>query len=182
MEVLREGVPARGSPARTFKALLVDFKKLHADPPPSSSPLHAASAATQASRHTGKKAAISLSQEYSWEDLLHAVAGLCSVALPDMEESAIYSSLTRSGSKTVVLLLTSEEQSTEEQPQNSQKHKPHRVPTVVSSTNSRDSTKTTTDSAGVQCASDSGDSSELENPFLEVFSASDSSDNERCAI
>ena len=39
----------------------------------------------------------------SWQDVLHAVAGLCSVALPDMEETAIYSSLTRSGSKTIVL-------------------------------------------------------------------------------
>lgn len=182
MEVLQEGVPTRGSPARTFKALFVNFKKLHADPPPSSSPLHAASITTPASRHAGKKAAISLSQEYSWEDLLHAVAGLCSVALPDMEESAIYSSLTRSGSKTIVLLLTSEEQSTEQQPQNRPKHKPHRVATVVSSTDSRNSTKTTTDSAGVQYASGSGDSGELENPFLEVFSASDSSDTERCAI
>ena len=38
-----------------------------------------------------------------WRDLLHAVAGLCSVALPDMEETAIYSSLTRSGSKAIIL-------------------------------------------------------------------------------
>ena len=35
--------------------------------------------------------------------MLHAVAGLCSVALPDMEETAVYSSLTRSGSKTIIL-------------------------------------------------------------------------------
>ena len=34
------------------------------------------------------------------------LAGLCSVALPDMEETAIYSSLTRSGSKTIVLTTT----------------------------------------------------------------------------
>ena len=38
--------------------------------------------------------------------MLHAVAGLCSVALPDMEESAIYSSFTRSGSKTIILTAT----------------------------------------------------------------------------
>ena len=41
--------------------------------------------------------------QYAWQDMLHAVAGLCSVALPDMEESAIYSSLTSSGSKTIIL-------------------------------------------------------------------------------
>ena len=33
MEVLRESVLARGSPAKRFKALLVNFKKLRADPP-----------------------------------------------------------------------------------------------------------------------------------------------------
>ena len=33
MEVLRESVLARGSPAQRFKALLVNFKKLRADPP-----------------------------------------------------------------------------------------------------------------------------------------------------
>lgn len=29
---------------------------------------------------------------------------MCSVALPDMEEAAIYSSLTRSGSKAIILI------------------------------------------------------------------------------
>ena len=44
----------------------------------------------------------------SWEELLHAVAGMCCVALPDMEETAVYSSLTRSGSKTIILLANTE--------------------------------------------------------------------------
>ena len=42
-------------------------------------------------------------QQPWWLEMLHAVAGLCSVALPDMEETAVYSSLTRSGSKTIIL-------------------------------------------------------------------------------
>ena len=44
--------------------------------------------------------------------MLHAVAGLCSVALPDMEESAIYSSLTCSGSKTIILTTDCDNHST----------------------------------------------------------------------
>ena len=43
-------------------------------------------------------------QQPWWQEMLHAVAGLCSVALPDMEETAVYSSLTRSGSKTIILI------------------------------------------------------------------------------
>ena len=42
-------------------------------------------------------------QQPWWQEMLHAVAGLCSVALPDMEETAVYSSLTRSGCKTIIL-------------------------------------------------------------------------------
>ena len=42
-------------------------------------------------------------QQPWWQKMLHAVAGLCSVALPDMEETAVYSSLTHSGSKTIIL-------------------------------------------------------------------------------
>ncbi len=42
--------------------------------------------------------------QWSWEDLLHSVAGLCSVCLPDMELSAIYSSLTAPGTRTVLLV------------------------------------------------------------------------------
>ena len=45
MEVLRESVLARGSPSQRFRALLVNFKKLRADPPPIP-PLDDASAAT----------------------------------------------------------------------------------------------------------------------------------------
>ena len=45
MEVLRESVLARGSPSQRFKALLVNFKKLRADPP-TIPPLDDASAAT----------------------------------------------------------------------------------------------------------------------------------------
>lgn len=35
---------------------------------------------------------------------MHSVAGLCSACLPDMEVSAIYSSLTAPGTRTVLLL------------------------------------------------------------------------------
>ena len=45
-----------------------------------------------------------LAFQFGWKDLLHAVAGLCSTSLPDMELSAVYSSLTAAGTKTVVAL------------------------------------------------------------------------------
>ena len=112
----------------------------------------------------------SLTGQYSWEDLLHAVSGLCSVALPDMEDSAIYSSLTRSGSKTIVLLSTSRVGEL----QCSHKQREKRTITTSSETEA----KTTPTSAAPQST---GSSCEVENPFLEVFSESDSSDNERCA-
>lgn len=45
-----------------------------------------------------------LAFQFGWKDLLHAVAGLCSTSLPDMELSAVYSSLTAAGTRTVVAL------------------------------------------------------------------------------
>ena len=116
----------------------------------------------------------SLTGKYSWEDLLHAVSGLCSVALPDMEDSAIYSSLTRSGGKTIVLLSTSRAGEL----QCPHKQRENRTITTSSETEA----KTTPTSGSVDAAPQStGSSGEVENPFLEVFSESDSSDNERCA-
>jgi hypothetical protein len=155
MEVLRESVLARGSPSQRFRALLVNFKKLRADPPPIL-PLDDASAATS----SGERG-----EEYSWEDLLHAVAGLCSVALPDMEDSAIYSSLTRSGSKTIVLLSTSRVGELQ------CPHKQRENRTITTSSE-------TTSGSVVAASQSTGSSCEVENPFLEVFSESDSSDNE----
>jgi len=40
--------------------------------------------------------------QFGWEGLLHAVAGVCSISLPDMELSAIYSSLIAAGARTIV--------------------------------------------------------------------------------
>ena len=48
------------------------------------------------------------SLQHPWRDLLHAAAGMCSVALPDMELPAIYSSLTSAGSKCVILTAAQE--------------------------------------------------------------------------
>lgn len=145
MEILNENVFAKGpSPGTRFKALLVNFGRLlKRDPPLSTMP----------------------ATEYSYEDLLHAVAGLCSVALPDMEESAIYCSLTRSSSKTIILLLSS----VENQPSNH--HRPRRKKAAAASGDS------TAQSSGGIVREEDGE--EPENPFLEVFSASDSSETER---
>ena len=99
------------------------------------------------------------------------MAGLCSVALPDMEMSAIYSSLTRSGSKTIVLLLDR----TAEQLQSPHQHRTNRTVTH------QPEVKTASTGSTVSGASGSnGENGGSDNPFLEVFSASDSSDNERC--
>ena len=100
------------------------------------------------------------------------MAGLCSVALPDMEMSAIYSSLTRSGSKTIVLLLDS----TAEQLQSPRQPRTNRTVTHQPEVKIASTGSTVSGASG-----SNGENGGSDNPFLEVFSASDSSDNERCA-
>ena len=46
--------------------------------------------------------------QFTASELLHGATGVCSVCLPDMEVSAIYSSLTAHGSSTAIVLAQPE--------------------------------------------------------------------------
>lgn len=119
--------------------------------------------------------------------MLHAVAGLCSVALPDMEESAIYSSITRSGSKTIILTNTDHQQQHSPPPtsiaietttEHIQSHNTTTTANITSSDSSVPMNATNDSVVGLKA----GDNVELENSFQEIFSASDTSDTERLDI
>ena len=126
--------------------------------------------------------------QFKWQDMLHAVAGLCSVALPDMEESAIYSSLTRSGSKTIILTNTDHQQQHSPPPtsiaiattaEHIQSHHTTTTANITSSDSSVPMNATSDSVDGLKA----GDNVELEeNSFQEIFSASDTSDTERLDI
>ena len=49
--------------------------------------------------------------QHSVQDLLHAVVGVCSVSLPDMEIPVIYSTLTSPTCSTAVVLVSKESES-----------------------------------------------------------------------
>lgn len=50
------------------------------------------------------KLPLAISLQFGWRELLCACAGLCRVSLPDIEESAVYSSLTEAGARVLVAL------------------------------------------------------------------------------